>query len=393
MNNPVVKLKKKHEKRIKSGHLWIYSNEVERIDKTIPVGSLVDVVTSSGEYIGTGFFNPHKLITVRLLTRKEETINKEFFSKRIRKAKELRESYFIHRNSYRMVHSESDFLPGLIVDKYNDSYSIQLNSAGIENYQDVIVNILVNEYHAKNIILRNDTTARELEGLPRYKKQIYGEKHEEIISDGKLKFKVDLLEGQKTGIYLDQIENHHELIPLSKNSEVLDVFCNEGGFSIAALYGGASKVTSIDISDESLARFKENIELNGLDPSRVEIINDDAFDILKVMVKEGRKFDLINLDPPSFTKSKKNVPQAKKGYFVVNHHAFNLIKEGGYIATSSCSHHISDNEFLNLVTIAALKAKREFVIFKISGASPDHPVHPRMPETKYLKFMLIRVTN
>lgn len=393
MNNPVVKLKKKHEKRIKSGHLWIYSNEVERIDKTIPVGSLVDVVTSSGEYIGTGFFNPHKLITVRLLTRKEETINKEFFSKRIRKAKELRESYFIHRNSYRMVHSESDFLPGLIVDKYNDSYSIQLNSAGIENYQDVIVNILVNEYHAKNIILRNDTTARELEGLPRYKKQIYGEKHEEIISDGKLKFKVDLLEGQKTGIYLDQMENHHELIPLSKNSEVLDVFCNEGGFSIAALYGGASKVTSIDISDESLARFKENIELNGLDSSRVEIINDDAFDILKVMVKEGRKFDLINLDPPSFTKSKKNVPQAKKGYFVVNHHAFNLIKEGGYIATSSCSHHISDNEFLNLVTIAALKAKREFVIFKISGASPDHPVHPRMPETKYLKFMLIRVTN
>lgn len=393
MNNPVVKLKKKHEKRIKSGHLWVYSNEVERIDKTIPVGSLVDVVTSSGEYIGTGFFNPHKLITVRLLTRKEETINKEFFSKRIRKAKELRESYFIHRNSYRMVHSESDFLPGLIVDKYNDSYSIQLNSAGIENYQDVIVNILVNEYHAKNIILRNDTTARELEGLPRYKKQIYGEKHEEIISDGKLKFKVDLLEGQKTGIYLDQIENHHELIPLSKNSEVLDVFCNEGGFSIAALYGGANKVTSIDISDESLARFKENIELNGLDPSRVEIINDDAFDILKVMVKEGRKFDLINLDPPSFTKSKKNVPQAKKGYFVVNHHAFNLIKEGGYIATSSCSHHISDNEFLNLVTIAALKAKREFVIFKISGASPDHPVHPRMPETKYLKFMLIRVTN
>lgn len=393
MNNPVVKLKKKHEKRIKSGHLWIYSNEVEHIDKTIPIGSLVDVVTSSGEYIGTGFFNPYTLITVRLLTRKEETINKEFFSKRIRKAKELRESYLIHRNSYRMVHSESDFLPGLVIDKYNDSYSIQLNSAGIENYQDVIVNILVNEHHAKNIILRNDTTARELEGLPRYKKQIYGEEHEEIISDGQLKFKVDLLEGQKTGIYLDQIENHHELIPLAKNSEVLDVFCNEGGFSIAALYGGANKVTSIDISDESLTRFRENIELNGLDSSRAEIINDDAFDILKVMVKEGKKFDLINLDPPSFTKTKKNVPQAKKGYYVINHHAFNMIKEGGYIATSSCSHHISDIEFLNLVTVAALKAKREFVILKMSGASPDHPVHPRMPETKYLKFMLIRVTN
>jgi 23S rRNA (cytosine1962-C5)-methyltransferase len=394
MEYPVLKLKKGHEKRVRAGHLWVYSNELEKIDKSLPVGCLVDIINSKDEFVGTGFFNPNSLITVRLLTRNKEPIDREFFSKRLKVAREIRETLCKHRTAYRLVHSESDFLPGLVIDKYNDSFSIQLNSAGMENYLDIIVNILVRDFNAKNIILRNDTTARELEGLPRFTKILYGENVEEVIFDGQLKMKVNLLEGQKTGIYLDQTENRHNLIYISKDAEVLDIFCNEGGFSLAALKGGAKKVTSIDISEESLQRYRENIELNGFDLNRVEMIKEDAFDYLKEFKKQKtRKYDVINLDPPSFTKTKKNVPQAKKGYYVINNHAFNMIKEGGYILTSSCSHHLSDSDFQEIVLTAALKAGRRYMILKIGGAAVDHPIHPRMPETRYLKFMLLKVVN
>jgi len=393
MEYPVLKIKKGHEKRVRAGHLWIYSNEIEKIDKSLPVGCLVDVINSKDEFVGTGFFNPNSLITVRLLTREKKSIDREFFSKRLQTAREVRETLCKNRTAYRLVHSESDFLPGLVIDKYNDSYSIQLNSAGMENYLDIITQLLIKDFNAKNIILRNDTTARELEGLPRFTKVLYGEAVEEIIFDGKFKMKVNLLKGQKTGIYLDQTENRHLLIDISKDAEVLDVFCNEGGFSLAALLGDAKKVTSIDISDESLQRFRENIELNGFDSNKVEIIRKDAFDFMKVLKKEGKKFDVINLDPPSFTKTKKNVPQAKKGYYVINNHAFSMIKEGGYILTSSCSHHLSESEFQEIILTAALKAGRQYIILKIGGPSVDHPVHPRMPETRYLKFMLLKVIN
>lgn len=393
MEYPVLKIKKGHEKRVRAGHLWVYSNELEKVDKSLPVGCLVDVINSKDEFVGTGFFNPNSLITVRLLTREKKSIDREFFSKKLKMAREIRETLCKNRTAYRLVHSESDFLPGLVIDKYNDSYSIQLNSAGMENYLDIITQLLIKDFNAKNIILRNDTTARELEGLPRFTKVLYGEAVEEIIFDGKLKMKVNLLKGQKTGIYLDQTENRHLLIDISKDAEVLDVFCNEGGFSLAALLGNAKKITSIDISDESLQRFRENIELNGFDINKVEIIRKDAFDFLKALKQEGKKFDVINLDPPSFTKTKKNVPQAKKGYYVINNHAFNMIKEGGYILTSSCSHHLSESEFQEIILTAALKAGRRYIILKIGGPSIDHPVHPRMPETRYLKFMLLKVIN
>lgn len=393
MEYPVLKLKKGFERRVKAGHLWIYSNELEKIDKTLPVGCLVDAVNSKGEFLGTGFFNPNSLITIRLLTRKKEPIDREFFSRRLKFARDVRETLCNRRTAYRLVHSESDFLPGLVIDKYNDSFSIQLNSAGMENYLDIVTSILTKDFNAKNIILRNDTTARELEGLPRFKKVLFGESVEEIILDGKFKMKVNLLDGQKTGIYLDQTENRHLLIDITKDAEVLDLFCNEGGFSLAALLGGAKKVTAIDISEESLKRFQENIELNNFDKEKVEIIKEDAFDLLKAFKKEGRKFDVINLDPPSFTKTKKNVPQAKKGYYVINSNAFQMIKEGGYILTSSCSHHLSENEFQEIVLTAALKAGRQYIILKMGGPSVDHPLHPRMPETRYLKFMLLKVVN
>jgi 23S rRNA (cytosine1962-C5)-methyltransferase len=393
MEYPVLKLKKGHEKRVRAGHLWVYSNEIEANDSSLPIGSLVDVINSKSEFVGTGFYNPNALVVVRILTKTKEPIDREFFSRRLKRAREIRETFFSNRTAYRLVHSESDYLPGLVIDKYNDSYSIQLNSAGMENYLDIIINLLVKEFGAKNIVLRNDTTARELEGLPRFTKILYGDNVEEVIFDGKLKMKVNLLEGQKTGIYLDQTENRHLLIPISKDAEVLDVFCNEGGFSLSALLGGAKKVTSIDISQESLDRFKENIEINGFDLNKVEMIKKDAFDILKKISQEGRKFDVINLDPPSFTKSKKNVPQAKKGYYVINHHAFSMIKEGGYILTSSCSHHLTEAVFQSVVLTAALKTGRRYTILKTGGAPIDHPIHPRMPETSYLKFMLLKVVN
>ncbi len=388
-----ITLKKNEEHRIKSGHLWVFSNEIEKLDKKIPAGSIVDVYSSKNEFLGKGFFNPNTLISVRLLTSKNEEIDFNFFRNKILTAKQLRDKIYPYKKAFRLVHSESDYLPGLIIDKYNDSYSIQLNCAGLKNYFEMISEILKSDLHAKNIILRNDTPSRKLEGLEKIKRQIFGDSCEEIIDDGMFRLKVNLLEGQKTGIYLDQSENRHSIIPLCKNSEVLDCFCNDGGFSLAALSGGAMKVISVDISEESLNRYRENLSINQFDSSRTEIVNDDVFKFLKSAVEQNHKFDLVVLDPPSFTKSKKNIPQAKKGYFTINYSAFRLIKDGGFIATSSCSHHISENDFLEIILNSALKSKRKFSILKTAGASADHPVHPMMPETKYLKFVLIKITD
>jgi 23S rRNA (cytosine1962-C5)-methyltransferase len=388
-----LKLKKKEEKRIKNGHLWVFSNEVENLDRSLQTGTAVDIFSHDNKFLGRGFFNPHTLIAVRIFTTSEEDIDRDFFSRRIHDAAKLRRKIYPNRTVYRFVHGESDFLPGLIVDKYNDSYSIQLNTSAIEVYQDLITDILRSDFGAQNIILRNDTTAREIEGLRRHKELIMGEQFVEIVDDGFIKFKVNLMNGQKTGMYLDQVENRHLIIPICKAAKVLDCFCNDGGFSLAALKGGAERVTSIDISADALKNYDENLFINELDKERTESIHDNVFDQLKKFRELNTKFDVIILDPPSFTKSKKNLPQAKKGYYVVNHYAFNLIEKNGFIATSSCSHHISEEDFLEIIHLAATKAKKKFTILKIGGAAQDHPLHPKMPETKYLKFVLLKVID
>lgn len=391
MEYPEVKLKKKEEKRIVNGHLWVFSNEVVNHDRSLRAGTIVNVLSHDGKILGRGFFNPHSLIAVRIFATFDEAIDKDFFSRRIHQAANLRKMIYPNKSVYRFVHGESDLLPGLIVDKYNDSYSMQLNTSGIEEYQGVIIDILKSNFGAQNIILRNDTTAREFEGLRRHKEIIIGEQSVELIDDGFIKYKVDLLNGQKTGMYLDQVENRHTIIPLCKDAKVLDCFCNDGGFSLAALKGGAERVTSIDISSDALKNYDENLSLNEFDKERAEIIEDDVFDQLKKIRDLENKFDVIVLDPPSFTKSKKNIPQAKKGYYVVNHYAFNLIEKNGFIATSSCSHHIGVEDFLEIIHTAAKKAKKKYTILKIAGAASDHPIHPKMPETKYLKFVLLKV--
>ncbi len=386
-----IKLKKKEDKRIRNGHPWIFSNEVGNLDRSIRPGSIVNILSHDDKYIGRGFFNPNTLISARIFTTLDEEINRDFFLKRIQAAEDLRKKIYPNRTVYRLIHSESDLLPGLIIDRYNDSYSLQFNTVGLEGFQGVIIDVLKSQLDAKNIILRNDTTARELENLRRYKEVIIGENSTEIVDDGIIKYKVDILNGQKTGMYLDQIENRHSIVNICKDANVLDCFSNDGGFSLAALKGGAARVTSIEISAESLKNYTENISINELDRERTELIEDDVFDVLKKFRDEDRKFDVIVLDPPSFTKSKKNIPQAKKGYFVVNNHAFSLIEKNGFIATSSCSHHISEDEFFEILINAAKKSKRKFSIVKVAGAAPDHPIHPRMPETKYLKFVLLKV--
>jgi len=393
MDYSEIKLKKKEDKRIRNGHLWIFSNEVENLDRSIPTGSIVNILSHDDRYLGRGFFNPNALISARIFTTIDEEINRDFFFRQIQAAADLRNKLYPNRTVYRLIHSESDLLPGLIIDRYNDSYSIQFNTVGLEEFQGVIIDVLKSQLDAKNIILRNDTTARELENLRRYKEVVIGENIAEIVDDGVIKYKVDVLNGQKTGMYLDQVENRHSILSICKDANVLDCFCNDGGFSLAALKGGAAKVTSIEISADALKNYAVNISINELEKERTELIEDDVFDVLKKFRDENKKFDVINLDPPSFTKSKKNIPQAKKGYFVVNNHAFNLVEKNGLIATSSCSHHISEEEFLEILINAAKKSKRKFSIVKVAGAAPDHPIHPKMPETKYLKFVLLKVLD
>lgn len=386
-----IKIKKNCERRVKKGYLWLFSNEIE-LNKEIPPGEIVQVLSNSNEFIGLGFYNPNSLIAIRIISFDKINFSSEYILKLIQNANQLRKELFKNRNSYRMVFGESDLLPGLIIDKFNNSYSIQTFSLGMEQFLDKIVDILVSHFNAENIILRNDSYLRKTEGLELYKKMIFGNNYIEEIDDGLLKFSVDILNGQKTGTFFDQIENRHKIIPLSENKNVLDLFCNEGGFTLSALKGGASFVKSVDISKQALNNLSNNIKLNNFNSSNVEILEKDVFEFLKE-TKDERLYDLIILDPPSFTKSKKNVKDALKGYFVINSKAMKLLKESGFLITASCSHHIDDNNFFNIISTAALKNKRQFQIINYSSAAPDHPIHFLMNETKYLKFYILRMLN
>ncbi|MCX8009722.1 MAG: class I SAM-dependent rRNA methyltransferase [Ignavibacteria bacterium] len=388
---PKVILKKNEDRRIKKGHLWIFSNEIIDLTENPKAGDVVDIFSSKNEFLGKGFYNPNTLITVRILTRNDEIIDRDFFLKRIHSAVQLRKKIFPERNSYRIVHGESDLLPGLVIDKYNNSYSIQVFSFGMEKQLDLICDIIKTEFSAEQIVLRNDFNLRELEGLTKFKERIYGIEKKEIIFDGKINFEIDLLNSQKTGFYFDQVENRHSIIPIAKDLEVLDCFCNDGGFSLSALFGGAKNVTAVDISNEAINNLIKNISLNNFDENKVNCINKDAFNFMKEVKQQGKEFDLVILDPPSFTKSKKNLPEAKKGYFVINSLAFSLVRKDGFIATSSCSHHLDKNSFLEIISSSALKSNKKYSILKINGASQDHPIHPLMPETEYLKFVLIKI--
>lgn len=373
------------------GHLWIYRNEIlSKIDH-LDAGSMVKVFEERKEkFIGIGYINPKSTITVRVLTFLEEAIDRNFLKKRISESIRYREDFLGLKNTYRAVFSESDFLPGLIVDRYDNSVVIQITTAGMECLKEKILDVVDELINPENIILRNDTSSRIKEGLKLEKKVVKGDLSglPTIIEDD-VKFQIDPLHGQKTGFFLDQRENRLSLKSFINSGEGLDLFCYLGAWSIHLAKRGAT-VRGIDSSERAIEIAKENAKLNGVE-DRVKFIKADAFDFLKWEAKRGKKYDFIILDPPAFVKSKGEKRDAIEGYINLNKAALKLLKINGILATSSCSQLISETEFEGIIKEAFKASNKMGIVLHKGTQSKDHPILLTMPETAYLKCLILKV--
>jgi 23S rRNA (cytosine1962-C5)-methyltransferase len=385
-----IYLKKNQERRLLAGHLWVFSNEIDKIEGEIINGGICDIYSSRNRFIGRGYYNKHSLIAVRILTYGKEEINYEFFRERILKSKERRNRISKTRNAYRIVNGESDYLPGLIIDYFKGDFTFQIFSLGIENFINEIIDVLKNDLNAKTIISKNNFKARELENLERTEGIVFQRneyKTSEFEIDG-IRYSANLLAGQKTGFYLDQNDNRTHLRNfVNSDSSVLDLFCNDGGFALNAAYAGAKRITAVDSSEKAISNAVYNAELNNF--SGIEFIESDVFKFLKS--EKDKKYDVIIADPPSFTKSRKEVPDAINGYIELNSACMNILKPGGILYTFSCSHHISENEFINIIRKSASSAGKKLQIIYYSDCSEDHPILPTMPETVYLKSVALKI--
>ena len=385
-----ISLKINEDKRIRNGHLWIFSNEVLEFNADIENGELVEVYDSRKNFLGEGFFNRNSLISVRILSRSKIINLDKYLENKIKSAYNLRKQLYPDRNSFRLVFSESDFLPGLIIDKYNDTYVLQIYSAGIQKNIDKITYVLQNEFDAKNIFTKNESHFRKLEFLPEEDEIFLGEKGVEVINDGSIKFKINFEKGHKTGFYYDQNDNRFFLEKIAKDKNILDGFCNSGGFGLHAIKAGAKSVTFLDSSAFEIENVKYNYELNQFDSS-VDYFVEDVFIYLEKIIADQKKYDIIVIDPPAFAKSKKNLSKAKKGYEKLNKLAIQCINDNGYLVSSSCSHHLKKDDFIQIINSAATKSGKTLQLMHYNSASLDHPQIPSMEETTYLKFAVFKV--
>ena len=382
-----IVLKKNEERRILRGHQWIFSNEIQSVAGEPASGESVDILRCDGKRLGSGFYNPHSLIAVRVLSHDVETVDFSFFEKRIRSAQALRSKLFPDSSTYRLVHGESDFLPGLIIDRYNEYFSIQTLSAGMDRMLTLICDVLESLFSPKGIVGRNESALRNLEQLPLKSGILRGTVEPTVIELNGVKFSVDILSGQKTGFFLDQRMNRAMIQPFAKGMRVLDCFSNEGGFALYAAAAGAKSVTGVDSSEHAIAKCKSNAELNGFPGT--EFLCSDVFKMLDETIAGNIRYDLVIVDPPAFAKNKKTIMTALKGYRELNAKAMMVLEPGGILATASCSHHVTEEAFIEMIDDSARKAGRKVRILSFQGASPDHPVLPSMPETKYLKFAIV----
>ncbi len=386
-----IMLKKNEEKRLLAGHLWVFSNEIDHFTGEINNGDIAEVVSSQNMFLGLGLVNKNSLIAVRILTREREEIDLAFFSRRISQAYHLRQELYPGERSYRLVYGESDFLPGLIIDKYENYLVAQVLSLGMEQRLELIGQALVEIFKPVGIYLRNDVEVRTLEGMELYKKPLFGPEPSGnlVIEQNGLDYKVDIMSGQKTGFFFDQRDNREALKNYVSRKNVLDCFCYNGGFSISAVKYECLKVTGVDASKEAVKEAQENAGLNGF--NNCEFVASDVFDYLTEAVVKNSLFDVVNVDPPSFTKTKKNLPQAIKGYRKLNGLAMQAVKKGGILVSSSCSHYMDEDTFINMLKDSALRSKRTLRLLEFRGQAKDHPVLLSMPETAYLKCAIIQV--
>ena len=380
-------LKPEKEKPIKGRHPWIYSGAIDEIDEDYQAGDLVRVYSAGREFLGTGYLNPRSQIAVRMLAFTDEEINREFFARRISEALELRRRFLPpHTNACRLIHSEGDFLPGLIVDRYADYLVVQIQTAGMEKWRDTLISLLEEKVGPKGIYEKDDSEAREWEGLEKRVGLLRGGEPPDFVEIAEYgrRFIVDIHAGQKTGFFLDQRENRKLVGDLSKERRVLNCFAYSGGFSVYAATGGAARVVSVETSERALNTAQENFELNGL-KGEFEFIRKDAFDYLRGVQEE---FDLVVLDPPAFAKSKDHLMQASRAYKDVNLWALKRLARGGLLYTASCSSYVDPGLFQKIIFAAAKDARREVRILQKTSHPFDHPINIYHPEGEYLKGLL-----
>ncbi|MEB1806746.1 MAG: class I SAM-dependent rRNA methyltransferase [Bacillaceae bacterium] len=389
-----VVLNRKRRKRLEQGHPWVYQSEVASIEGDYNPGDIVDVYNHQNFFLAKGFINPNSQMIVRILSyEKDEAIDQAFFYRKVKKAWAHRERFVPNVRSCRAIYGEADFLPGLIVDKYEDTLVVQNMALGMEVRKELILEALLEVFSPKAIYLRNDVYVRELEGLEQEKGFWYGEGPTEIeIEENGVKYIADIEGGQKTGFFFDQRQNRAAIKPLiTSESTVLDCFTHTGSFMLNACKYGAKHVTAVDISDHAIATAKQNASLNGF--SNVDFVVANAFDYLRDEVQKGTEFDVVIIDPPAFAKSRHAVKKALRGYKDVNLNGLKLVRDGGYFVTASCSFHVHGHMFEEMVQEAAFDARKVLRQIHWSGAGYDHPKLLSAEEGDYLKFAIYEVND
>ena len=386
-----VYLKPKEEFRLKDGESFVYSNELERLEGDLVNGEDTSVFSSKNEFIGKGFLNTNSKIIVRLLSRKNIDLDKEFFKKLIKDANDSRVDLGFS-NAYRLFFSESDGIPGLIIDKYDKYLVIQISSYGIDLRKQMFTDILVELFNPLGIYERSDLPSRAKEGLEQFKGILYGVVPDEIfIYENHIKLSIDVKNGQKTGTFLDQKQNHNAIKPYVKGKEVLDCFSHIGGFALHAASFGAKEVLALDISKDATVQIEKNASLNNFSNIKTEVC--DVFDRLRSFAKEERKFDVIILDPPAFAKKKEDIKKAYQGYKEINLQAMKLLRSGGYLITCSCSHYMYPDTFLEMIADATLDSKRKVQMIDFKIQDSDHPVLFSSDASLYLKYVVLKVND
>lgn len=395
MSYPELFLKKNEDKRLRQGHLWVFSNEVDCNRSALEqfaAGDLVCINDSAGKALGVAYVNPNALICARLLSRKHNSkIGESFFRARLTQALQLRERLF-DKPYYRLVFAESDGLPGLVIDRFGSVLSVQITTAGMERHKDLLVKLLVELLAPSAVLLKNDNSQRQVENLSLEAELAYGTLPDRlIIEENNARFIINVAEGQKTGWFYDHRNNRAQFAQWSRGLKVLDLFSYAGGWGIPAALAGAAEVTCVDSSESALALAAESATLNGVRDT-MQFVRSDVFEFLKQAREQNQHYDAVVLDPPALIKRKKDFKAGYEAYRRLNHLALQVLSNNGMLVSASCSHHLSRENLHEILRSSARHIDRHLVFLAVAGQGPDHPVHPALPETDYLKSFFCTVS-
>jgi 23S rRNA (cytosine1962-C5)-methyltransferase len=387
---PRLVLRKNQDRRVRGGHPWVFSNEIAAIEGAPKDGDLVEIADFRGAFLGRAYFNHKSLICARVLTRGRDEIDLGFFLKRIERASHFRERVLPGERTVRLVYGESDQLPGLVVDRYGDCLAVQILTLGMEARADLVRAALEQALAPRGVMRIADSPLRSLEGLPLERGVWWGEVPEriEVELEG-FRVEADLHRGQKTGLFLDQRLNRRRAEARARGRRVLDLFCYQGEWALHAARGGAESVLAVDSSEGALAAAARNLERNGL-AERVTLKRADCFDAARELERSGQRFGLVVLDPPALVKSRRSMAAGARAYREINRAAMAMLEEEGVLVTCSCSHHLDDMLFRQVLLEAARAAHRPFRIIEWAAESPDHPQLLAVPETHYLKCAVLQ---